>query len=199
VECPDFTLTRRLRERNAALVADYRLAAEPGYRFVWAAHALLDVSPRARLLAEDATPTRIFPEAAAQSERPWPAGARWVEGPWPAPAGLRLDTLGPDDGTAVGAVLCAPPARPAGATVLDTDDELRMSVEADGQPVAVALWRNLRGFPAVRPYRSIGVEPMLGRVFDLAEAAEGDCAVTPPSGEVRWRLTITAARRTEGI
>jgi hypothetical protein len=39
---------------------------------------------------------------------------------------------------------------------------------------------------------------MLGRVFDLAQAGEGDCAVTPPAGEVRWRLTVTAYHQKEG-
>ena len=56
----------------------------------------------------------------------------------------------------------------------------------------------LGGFPVADPYRSIGVEPMLGRVFDLAQACEGDCAVTPATGEVRWRLTISAYRQKEG-
>jgi hypothetical protein len=73
-----------------------------------------------------------------------------------------------------------------------------MTVRADGQPAAVGLWRNLRGFPPGGPYRSIGVEPMLGRVFDLAQAGDGDCAVTPAAGQVRWRLTITAHHWNEG-
>jgi hypothetical protein len=58
-------------------------------------------------------------------------------------------------------------------------------------PVSIALWRNLGGFPAQHPYRSTGVEPMLGRVFDLAEAGPDDAARVPASGEVRWRLTLT--------
>jgi hypothetical protein len=58
--------------------------------------------------------------------------------------------------------------------------------------VSIALWRNLGGFPDTDPYRSTGVEPMLGRVFDLAEAGPGDAARVPASGEVRWRLTVSA-------
>lgn len=81
-------------------------------------------------------------------------------------------------------------------SVHDGADTLHLSVEADGQPVAVALWRNLGGFPQGAPYRSIGVEPMLGRVFDRAAADDGDTAVVPPTGEVTWRLTVTATRRT---
>lgn len=189
VHCPDFTLTRKLRDERGTLVADYRLTADPGYRFVWAGHALLQLSPHARLSAAPGTAARLFPEAAPLLNRPWPAGAPWVAGPWPAPAGLRLDTLGPDDGTAVGAVLLTP-----AVTVRDGTDELGVSVAADAAPASVALWRNLRGFPDLTPYRSIGVEPMLGRVFDLATAGDQDAAVVPSSGEVRWRLTISAHR-----
>ncbi len=191
VECPDFTLVRRLRGEHGTLVADYRLAADPGYRFVWAGHALLELSTGARLTAPAGTPTRLFPEAAGLLDRPWPDGAHWVTGDWPTPAGPRLDALGPDDGTAVGAVLLTP-----AISVLDGTDELSMALEADGQPCSVALWRNLAGFPDGAPYRSVGVEPMLGRVFDLATAGDGDAAVVPAGGEVRWRLVISANRLT---
>ena len=193
VHCPDFELTRSIDVRTGSVIADYQLTAEPGFRFIWAGHALLDLSERALLHIDQHPKTRLFPEGAPYLHDPWPDGAEWIEGDWPAPAGLRLDMLGPDDGSAIGAVISA-----ATAEVHDGPDRLRMSVEADGQPTAIALWRNLGGFPAANPYRSIGVEPMLGRVFDLAQAGEGDCAVTPAAGEVRWRLTITAYRRTEG-
>ncbi len=195
VVCPDFTLTRHLGPAaapagKAPAHVDYRLTAAPGYRFVWAAHALLDLSPRAVLHAPAGTPTRLFPEAAPLLDRPWPPGAPWIEGAWPTPCGLRLDALGPDDGTAVGAVLATP-----AATVEDGPDRLTFTLQAEGQPTSVALWRNLGGFPETDPYRSIGLEPMLGRVFDRAEAGEGDTAVVPPTGEVRWRLTITTSHR----
>jgi hypothetical protein len=77
-------------------------------------------------------------------------------------------------------------------TVAD-GERLTFTLEAPGQPVSVALWRNLRGWPAAGPYRSIGVEPMLGRVFDRAEAGAGDAAIVPPSGVCEWRLTVSAA------
>ncbi|MFB8348394.1 hypothetical protein [Streptomyces niveus] len=181
VDCPDFRLARRIGTEGDTLVADYRLTAAPGYRFLWAAHALLDVSPQAVLGIRDGPPTRLYPDE----------GAHRIDGAWPAgPAGgLPLDRLGPDDGTAVGAVVAAPEV-----SVRDGRDTLRLTVEAEGQPVSTALWRNLGGFPAGRPYRSVGVEPMLGRVFDLAAAGEHDAARVPASGEVRWRLTVTAGR-----
>ena len=204
VRCPQFELARSIDVRAGAVVAEYRLAAEPGFRFVWAGHALLELSGHASLGVDPATKARLFPEAAPYLRHPWPDGADWIEGDWPAPAGLRLDALGPDDGSAVGAVLYGAGCSAAGAgstataVVYDGADRLRMTVEADGQPASVALWRNLGGFPSSGPYRSIGVEPMLGRVFDLAQARDGDCAVTPAAGEVRWCLTITAYRGNEG-
>jgi len=194
VRCRNFELARSIDSRSGAVVAEYRLAAEPGFRFVWAGHALLELSEHAHLQAAQGTKARLFPEAAPCLRRPWPDGVNWIEGDWPATAGLRLDALGPDDGSAVGAVLHGA-GTAATAIVHDGRDSLRMTVEADGQPASIALWRNLGGFPRGNAYRSTGVEPMLGRVFDLAQAGDGDCAVTPAAGEVRWRLTITAYHR----
>jgi hypothetical protein len=204
IHCADFTLTRAISVHDSAIVADYLLVADPGYRFVWAGHALLELSPGARLETDDGAQARLFPEAAPYLRTPWPDGAAWIEGEWPAPAGRRLDSFGPDDGTAVGAILhgaagaaSATAATTASALVADGPDFLHLTVTADAQPASIALWRNLGGFPGSGPYRSIGVEPMLGRVFDLDDAHAGDCAVTPASGEVRWRLSVAAYRRTE--
>ncbi|WP_369227200.1 hypothetical protein AB5J52_42540 [Streptomyces sp. R39] len=187
VRCDRFTLTRTLRAAADGVEAAYVLRADPGFRFLWAAHALLDLSEEAVVRARRGAPTRLFPEAAPLLDRPWPDGAPWVAGTWPAPLGLRLDRFGPDDGTAVGAVVDG-----GRCCVHDGADRLALAVEAEGQPLAVALWRNLGGFPAGRPYRSTGVEPMLGRVFDLADAGPDDAARVPASGEVRWLLTVTA-------
>lgn len=197
VRCPHFELTRSIDVRTGAVVAEHRLTAEPGFRFVWAGHALLDLSEQAFLQLEQNLQARLFPEAGPYLGRAWPDAADWIEENWPAPAGLRLEDLGPADGSAVGAVIYGA-GTAATAVVHDGPDRLCMTLQAAGQPVSVALWRNLGGFPRGRPYRSIGVEPMLGRVFDLAQAGEGDCAVTPPAGEVRWRLTVTAYHQKEG-
>ncbi|MFI9761540.1 hypothetical protein ACIHFB_26845 [Streptomyces sp. NPDC051963] len=190
VECGTFTLSRTIRGTTAGAEADYVLTATPGFRFVWAAHALLDLSEDAILGMRSGATTRLFPEAAPLLKQDWPAGAPWIEGQWPAPHGLPLDRLGPDDGTAVGAVVDT-----ARCCVHDGADRLALEIQADGQPVSTALWRNLGGYPAAHPYRSTGVEPMLGRVFDLADAGPEDAARVPESGEVRWRLTLTAACR----
>ncbi|MEV6241351.1 hypothetical protein [Lentzea sp. NPDC051838] len=173
VFCPEFALGRRIEIKDGAIIADYALTAEPGYRFVWAAHALLDVSPEARLVAPTRTPVLITdPEPVL---REWPAG---------------LDTLGPDDGTAVGAIVESDQIR-----VVDGDHQLHMHVECADQPVSIALWRNLRGWPDISPYRSVGVEPMLGRTFDRDDRTR-PVAVVPASGTVRWRLTLTAEEGT---
>ncbi|WP_237529970.1 hypothetical protein [Streptomyces sp. SID3915] len=179
VDCADFRLSRRIRADGDRAVVDYRLTAEPGYRFLWAAHALLDLSEEARVGIADGTPARFYPDG----------GARWTPCSWPSPPGRTdgLDRLGPDDGTAVGAIVDT-----RRVDVHDGTATLRMALEAEGQPVSVALWRNLGGFPEQRPYRSVGVEPMLGRVFDLAAARDGDAACVPHAGEVRWRLTVSA-------
>lgn len=190
VRCDGFELSRTIADETGAVVATYCLAADPGFRFVWAAHALLDLSSDARLVAPAGVAVRVFPEAAPLLGRAWPYGAPHLDGRWPDPYGLELDRLGPDDGTAVGAVL-----RWAAVRVVDRTDVLDLRVEAPPEvPAATALWRNLGGFPDGSPYRSIGVEPMLGGVFDLAEAGPGDAVVVPASGELTWRLVLAAER-----
>lgn len=170
VVCPEFLLRRGIEPKDGAVVADYELTAEPGYRFVWAAHALLDVGAEARLVAPEGTPVLITDPAPVLRE--WPAG---------------LDVLGPDDGTAVGAVLESDQIR-----VVDGDHRLDLHVECADQPVSIALWRNLRGWPEADPYRSVGVEPMLGRTFDRSDTSR-PVAVVPASGIVRWCVTFTAS------
>lgn len=180
VECPQFHLSRRIRTSGSTATVDYTLAADPGYRFLWAAHALLDLSPGARIDIRDGTPTRLYPDE----------GANWTPGRWPLLDGHALDRLQPEDGTAVGAVVDT-----SRVTVVDRQDELLLELDAPQQPTSVALWRNLHGYPQQAPYRSVGVEPMLGRVFDLAGAGHDDAARVPASGQVCWRLTITGRRR----
>lgn len=196
-DCGRFTLRRRIAVADCAgsgkrVTAAYRLTADPGYRFVWAAHALLDVSDTATLLLGPGTPVRLYPEAARFLARPWPEGAPFVTVRWPGPDGLRLDRLGPDDGTAIGAIALGTGC----ATVCDGEDRLVLRLSSTQPlPFSVALWRNLRGFGDGEPYRSIGVEPMLGSVFDLAEASGEDDAVTvPAAGSVEWELQVAATR-----
>lgn len=179
----DAVLTRAFTTSTDSVTVDYHLTAPPGYEFTWAAHALLDCAVGATITAKPSE-CRLYPEA-AQLLGNWPADAPWIATTWPA---LDLDTYAESDGTAVGAVLVDCPT----ATVRDRGTALTTHLSCPGQPVSTALWRNLAGFPAETPYRSLGVEPMLGRVFDLAEAGPGDAAAVPASGELAWRLTISA-------
>jgi hypothetical protein len=189
VSTDEFELARTIETDGGALVVDYRLSTAPGYQFVWAGHALLDVTHDALLEAKVGTRTRVYPEAAAVVGSPWPAGASWLEDAWPTPLGLPLSQLGPDDGTAIGAILLTSTVR-----VVDGADRLHLAVEATSQPTGIGLWRNLGGFPEGAPYRSIGVEPMVGRVFDRESAAADDLATADDDGEARWRLRIRSER-----
>jgi hypothetical protein len=182
VRTPDLLLRRRLQPGRDRLVVDYELTARPGFRFLWAAHALLDVSPDARLLARPGLPTLL------QREPPW--GDRATErGPWPQVGGVPLDRVGPDDGTAAVALLedCDR------VDVVDGASLLSFVLSCPDQPVSVVLWRNLAGWPPHDPYRSVGVEPMLGRALDLADAEPGQAAVVPAGGLLRWTLTVRAS------
>ena len=101
-----------------------------------------------------------------------------------------MDRLGPDDGTAV--CVLVPGVRLA--TVVDGDQIARLAWNAPDRVdlCSLLLWRNLRGWPETGPYRSIGVEPLIGRAGDLSTAAPADCAQVPESGRFDWALTLTA-------
>lgn len=185
VETDELLLEREFGVEGDWLVVDYRLTAAPGYPFVWAAHALLDVTPDASLDAPAGTRTRVYADAKDLVDRAWPSDAAWLTDFWPSPLGLPLGRLGPDDGSAIGAILLT-----SEVTIVDGTHRLRLRVEAPNQPTGIALWRNLGGFPASRPYRSIGVEPMVGRVFDRIGAAAEDVGTTDADGAARWRLRI---------
>jgi hypothetical protein len=172
----DVTVERSIRCTELAVSAVYTVRATPGYRFVWAAHASLELSVGSRILAEPG-PARI-----------WLDRSREIETAWPEPGGVLYSDLGPDDGTAAFCLLrdrCT-------VQVADGDERLRFSLECDDQPVSIGLWRNLGGWSwdGVEGYRSVAVEPLLGRVFDIRGAAPGETAVVPSSGVVTWTLTI---------
>jgi hypothetical protein len=55
------------------------------------AHALLELSPAARIEAPAGTVTRVYDEARGLIAGDWPDGATWRAGSWPRPLGLPLD------------------------------------------------------------------------------------------------------------
>jgi len=178
VEVPGFgRLTRRIRG-NGVLVIEYEVTGPPGTAFLHALHALLDVSPQARLVVPDADRMIVLDED--DPVRPWPSG---------------LDRLGPDDGTAVCALL--PECRQA--TVIDGTYALTFTWNSTSAPELCSLlvWRNLRGWPPQAPYRSIGIEPMVGRAADLTSGRPSDYPRLEPSGLFRWSVRIDC-RRAEG-
>jgi hypothetical protein len=161
------TLRREIRGGPVSTVT-YEITGPSGTPFVHAVHLLLDVSEQARL---EAAATAAHLLDAPGGTVAWPSG---------------LDALGPDDGTAVAAVLTGC----AAATVVDGTDALTLSwrVLSGEAECSLLLWRNLRGWPADGPYRSIGIEPMLGTAAALD--GPGTPAVIPAGGRLTWELSI---------
>jgi hypothetical protein len=172
----------RLIRSDGALTVDYTISGPARARVVHAVHALLDVSPAARLHAPGVQEAYLLDRPVDRAVVAWPAG----DGPTP------LDRLGPDDGTATAAVLpgCA------AVTVVDGPDALDLTWHSEtGAPCALLLWRNLRGWPDGAPYRSIGIEPMVGTAATLDDPAPGRPATLDADGVLRWQLTVRAWRQ----
>jgi hypothetical protein len=206
------SLARTLTVRNSRLRADYTITGEPGTPFVHAVHALLDVGPRARLVigGPQTASTTDHGIRSRLDRRPGGCGEalsgveqrrpvqkeRWP----PMVAGVPADRLGPVDATAVAILL------PGCGQVRVVDDEdcldLRWQVQgASGvDPCSLLVWRNLGGWPAGAPYRSVGIEPMVGRTTTVPPmAARSDAQVAgaariPVGSTLRWCLEITARR-----
>ncbi len=177
-----FDLERRITINGSQVVASYRLAAEPSFRFVWAGHASVDFSESARLVAPEGTRVRIWPE----HWRRWPRLDQ-REGPWPAPEDTPIDGL-QTDGSALFFMLIDQPE-----LVVSDGGHLRFRLDAPGQPIAIAVWRNLGGWPEDAPYRGIAIEPAIGWHFDRDLAGPGETGIVGPTGTVEWQLTIEAA------
>lgn len=162
-------LARTIRVTDGVVDVAYRISGTRGTPFLHAVHALLELSPDARWRADG---TRRLLSATASA--------------------LPLEELGPDDGTAVSAVV-------EGASwveVVDGSHRLRMEWDV---PAACGLliWRNLGGWPSDRPYRSIGIEPLVGTHRDLVSALElEERGLGPPvpriaaDGTFEWSLRV---------
>ncbi|GAA2025462.1 hypothetical protein GCM10009756_15350 [Pseudokineococcus marinus] len=200
VAADGLALRRHLAARAGVVRAAYRVSGAPGQELVHAVHLLLDLSPAARVRLP-----AVGVPCAVREERPGAPGRprRW-SAPWPPRVGEHdADRLGPDDGTAA-AVLVPGCDR---ALVVDGDDALELRWGADhDQPVSLLLWRNLRGWPAGAPYRSTGLEPLLGATSDLAAAQQvsarggasgdrGGAARLDASGQASWWLEVRTRRR----
>jgi hypothetical protein len=167
-------LSRRVSGDNPVVV-DYEVTGRPGTPFLHALHALLDLSSTARLTVPGSP--RITVLDVDDPEREWPNG---------------LDALGPDDGTAI----CVLVPGCHEVTVVDGEYALRFTWDSEdaSELCSLLLWRNLAGWPEQRPYRSIGVEPMVGRAADLSTADPNACAQIGPLGHFRWVLRLGCRR-----
>jgi len=185
LESDDYVLTRDVEVGEEGVVARYSLAARPGWRFLWAGHALLELGIGASVEAPRGHPVRI-----------WPGHRLMLESRWPRPLGIPFDELGPDDGSATFLILVGLET----VRVLDRGRRLRVDLHVSGQPFGFGLWRNLGGYPwdGSPTYRSIGVEPMLGLVPDLAQAGASEAATVPESGSLEWTLTLTTSAAGSG-
>jgi hypothetical protein len=184
VQLDPFTLKRDV-EVNHDVSIDYRITATTPTRFIHAVHILLDLSPEARIVAPGVTHARVLDH---------PVRGEITDVTWPNGLGEALDRLGPDDGTAIGACLldCQQ------ATVFDKNDALTLAWRtraADQRLLSMFLWRNLCGWPTGGPYRSIGIEPMVGRAASLEVAPTKDVAEAGANQDFLWSLHIASWRR----
>jgi hypothetical protein len=183
VRAGDLTLRRRLSEAGGVVRATYTIDGPPGARVLHAVHLLLDVGPGARLEVSG-RPDVLVVE--------WPERGRTMPSTWPDGDGVPFDVLGPDDGTARCAVVATDRV-----DIVDGADRLslRWGVERGyTAPVSFVVWRNLGGWPKDAPYRSIGVEPLLGAESNLDRATPDRLAHLDDAGRIGWWLEARASR-----
>nr|BFF21244.1 hypothetical protein GCM10025730_47650 [Promicromonospora thailandica] len=75
--------------------------------------------------------------------------------------------------------------------VVDGADRLRLrwGTPSDA-PVSLVVWRNLGGWPDGAPYRSIGLEPLLGAETNRDRAGQDRVAHLDGGGRLEWWLEI---------
>ncbi len=180
VTCGELAVRRRFTRDGEELVVDYEITGPPGAGVLHAVHGLYDLSPAARLVVSAGAPVVVL-------DQPAPEDLTCTL--WPDGAGVRLDTAGPLDGQARCAVVDTDAVE-----VVDGEHRLRLAwerVRGTG-PVSLVVWRNLGGWPDGSPYRSFGIEPLLGAATDLDRAAPGELARLDADGRLDWRLRVSA-------
>lgn len=175
---PEARITRSITLASSSVHLRYRVEARPDYHFVWAFHALITPSTDLHVEVGVGHPVLSWPHGYG---RPPETSV------WPAGAGLaRFDDLATNDGTAEFVLL----PNKSEVSVLTGGRSLTFVLEAPGCPTSIGLWRNLKGYAwdGGPPYRSIGIEPMLGHNPRLAEGTPA--AVVPRSGIIEWDLYL---------
>lgn len=179
----DLALRRHLTADDGVVRASYAIDGPPGASVLHAVHLLLDVGPDARLEVPG-RPDVLVVE--------WPERGATASSTWPDGRGVPFDVLGPDDGTARCAVVATDRV-----DIVDGVDRLslRWGVEPGySAPVAFVVWRNLGGWPKDAPYRSIGIEPLLGAESNLDRATPEQLAHLDDAGRIGWWLEARASR-----
>ncbi|MGC5173081.1 hypothetical protein ACLQ2Q_20775 [Microbacterium sp. DT81.1] len=180
---PDATITRHISREGDTHTLHYEVTAEPGYRFVWALHALVVAPTELRLLVPGGWPTVHWPRGFQNPER---------RQDWPLVHGTDISDVSVNDGTAAFFLL-------PGLDQIELHYAghcLGLRLVVAGQPHGFGFWRNLEGYswdggPA---YRSIGIEPMLGANPDIAAAQRArSAAEVPASGRLEWDLHISTS------
>lgn len=177
----DLALRRRVTPGEGVLRVDYEITGPGGTGVLHAVHLLLALSQDARV---------EVPAGADVVLQDHPAPGRAHRTRWPDGDGVDLACLGPADGTARSAVVAVD-----AVDVVDGRDRLslRWGVGAPARaPVSLVLWRNLGGWPASAPYRSIGIEPLLGAALDRDRAEPGQLAVLGQE-PLRWWVEVSAS------
>jgi hypothetical protein len=181
VRTGDLALRRRFSEADGVVRASYTIDGPPGASVLHAVHLLLDLRPGARLEVPG-RPDVLVVE--------WPERGATASSTWPDGRGVPFDVLGPDDGTARCAVVAADQV-----DIVDGADRLSLSWGVEpgyAAPVSFVVWRNLGGWPAGAPYRSIGIEPLLGAESNLDRARPDQVAHLDDAGRMAWWLEASA-------
>ncbi|MVA75114.1 hypothetical protein GC722_03585 [Auraticoccus sp. F435] len=184
VQASGWELRRRMDVTDGVLTVRCTVTGEPGRGLLHAVHGLYALSASARVEVAPGAPLRVQDVA---------AGSDWVAGRWPGAE--PLERCGPVDGSARLAVVATDTVR-----LVDGEDvlELRWRLERGSGPVSLLLWRNLGGWPAGAPYRSIGVEPLLGAATDVDTARADQLARTDDTGRLDWVVQARALTRHGG-
>ncbi|HEY9290312.1 MAG TPA: hypothetical protein VIP98_03435 [Microlunatus sp.] len=171
----DVTLQRTVTESAEQTMIGYRIDGPPGLHFVHAVHALLDLSDRARIVIDGNPPMQVFDHPVVE------------QASWPMLDGVDVSYLTPIDQTAYAMIIDC-----SAVDVIDGPHRLHLDWQvADGSaPTSLLYWRNLGGWPQPAPYRSIGIEPMIGSTADPSADGAG-AARLGPEGSLSWRLRLS--------
>ncbi len=179
VRTSGWELRRRMDVTDGVLTARYTVTGEPGRGLLHAVHGLYALSESARVVLPVGTPMRVQDVS---------GDGTWASASWPGVESL--ERCGPVDGSARLAVVATDTVR-----LVDGEDVLvlRWRVDRGNGPVSLLLWRNLGGWPAEAPYRSIGVEPLLGAATAVDVAEPEQLACPDADGRLTWTVMIEAS------